>query len=208
MKRATLCLLLLAAPILSAGQTDAPVRRPEIRVGDSWTYRSTNVIALGTDEHETRVTFADDKVILTVSTRKSDGKELDASWTPEWNGVMSYSGNMFRPNSGFFRFPLRVGDAYEWSYETLLNRDRGVLNSLKWRLTVSGWDTVDVPAGKFRAIKMEAAGVGQPFDGTAPFEIRASIWYEPEVRRWVKYQYVYPTFTRSEELLRYKLTNE
>ena len=58
MKRALLALLLIAVPILSAGQSDARVVKPEIRVGDRWTYRSTNLLAQGTHEHETRVSFA------------------------------------------------------------------------------------------------------------------------------------------------------
>ena len=76
-------LLLVAVPVLGVAQSDAPVRRPEIRVGDSWTYRGTNILETGTHEYEVRVSFVDDKVILVVATRKSDGKEFDASYTLE-----------------------------------------------------------------------------------------------------------------------------
>ena len=128
MKRALLALLLIAVPILSAGQSDARVVKPEIRVGDRWTYRSTNLLAQGTHEHETRVSFADDKVILVVSTRKSDGKEFDSSWALEWNAVTSYSGFMYRPHSGILQFPLRVGDKYEVKFEVMRPRANTVEN--------------------------------------------------------------------------------
>jgi len=205
MKRAVLALLLLALPILSAGQSDAPVRRPEIRVGDSWTYRSTNYFAPGTHEHETRVSFADDRAILVVSTSKSDGKEVDSSWTREWNAVTSPSRFVFRPDSGLFRFPLRVGNQHEVKYELLRPRMSTAESSTTGSAKVVGWETVDVPAGKFRAIKVELDSTVQPVDGSRAFSRQGTFWYVPEVRRWVKFQIVTPRASISEELLEYKL---
>ena len=208
MKRAVLALLLLAFPALSAGQSDTPVPRPEIRVGDSWTYRSTNLLAPGTHDHETRVSFAGDKLILTVSTRKSDGKEFDASWTAEWNAVRSYSEFMYRPHTGTFRFPLRIGDEYKVQYELLRPRSDTVVRNTTRTVKVVGWETVDVPAGTFRAIKVVAEGLVQPLDGSNAWRQETTFWYNPEVRRWVKVQNVLPKFTASEELLAYKLNED
>lgn len=208
MNRTLLALLLVAVPILSAGQSDAPVRRPEIRVGDSWTYRSTNVLAPGTHEHETRVSFADDKVILAVSTRKSDGKEFDSSWTAAWNALTSHSGLMFRPHTGTFRFPLRIGEKHEVKYELLRPRVNTVVSLSTGTAKVVGWDTVDVPAGKFRAIKVELDTVIQPSDGSRAYQRQTTVWYVPNVRRWVKFQGVTPKVTFSEELLEYKLNED
>ncbi len=208
MTRLLAALLLATLPALSAAQTDERVVKPEIRVGDSWTYRSTNVLAPGTHEHETRVTFVDEKLVLAVSTRKGDSKEYDSSWTREWNPVTSYAGLIYRPHGGFFRFPMRPGDAYEWTYESVRPRETNVFSSTKWKAKVVGWDIVEVPAGKFRAMKVETEGATESFDGTPPFPIRAVLWYEPEVRRWVKYQFDLPKSTRTEELLRYKLNED
>lgn len=205
MSRALLALLLIAIPILSAAQSDAPVRRPEIRVGDSWTYRSTNVLAPGTYEQETRVSFTDDKVILMVSTRKSDGKEIDSSATLEWNFVTAHSGIMFRPHSGLFRFPLRIGDKYEVKYEQLRPRVNTVESATTGAVTVVGWETVEVPAGKFRAVKVELDSMVQPLDGAHVYRRQVTLWYVPDVRRWVKLQGSTPKNLFSEELLRYKL---
>lgn len=207
MSKVLLALLLFTVPILSSGQSDAPIRRPEIRVGDSWTYRSTNLLAPGTHEHETRVSFADDKLILTVSTRKSDGKEFDASWTPGWNAVRSYSEFMYRPHTGTFRFPLRIGDEYEAKYELLRPRAHTVVSTTTRTVKVVGWETVEVPAGTFRAIKVVAEGLVQPLDGSNAWRQQTTFWYNAEVRRWVKVQNVLPKFTASEELLAYKLND-
>lgn len=205
MNQTLLTLLLIAVPILCAGQSDASVPRPEIRVGDSWTYRSTNYFAPGTHEHETRVSFADDRVILVVSSSKSDGKEIDSSWTSEWNAVTSPSRFVFRPDSGLFRFPLRVGDQHEVKYELLRPRINTVESSTTGSVKVVGWETVDVPAGKFRAIRLELDSTVQPLDGSRAFQRQATFWYVPDVRRWVKFQVVTPRTRISEELLEYKL---
>ena len=208
MNRVFLALLLLALPLLSAGQSDARVVAPEIRVGDSWTYRSTNFLAPGTHEHESRVSFVDDKVILLVSTSKSDGKEFDSSWTREWNAVTSPSQTIFRPHSGLFRFPLHVGDKYEVKYELLFPRVNTVESSTTGTATVVGWETVEVPAGKFRAIKLELDTIVQPSVGPRAWRRQGTFWYVPEVRRWVKFRVVTPMLRISEELLGYKLNED
>jgi len=208
MNRALLCLLLLAVPILSAGQSDERVVKPEIRVGDSWTYRSTNVFAPGTHDIENRVSFVDAKVILVVTTSKTDGKEADSSWTPEWNSVTSHGGLMFRPNSGLFRFPLRIGDKHQVKYEMLRPRVNTAESSTTGSVTVVGWETIEVPAGKFRAIKLELESIVQPSDGLRAYQRQVTFWYVPDVRRWVKFQGSTPKNRFSEELLTYKLNED
>lgn len=204
MTRTLLALLLTVIPILSAGQSDVRIVKPEIRVGDSWTYRGTHLLGPGTQEHVSRVSYVDDKVILLVSTRKTDSKEFDSSWTSEWNAVTSYSGRMFRPHTGLFRFPLLIGDKYEAKGEWLEPRTKVIEGALTGTVRVVGWEMVEVPAGKFRAVKLESEFVIRALDGRAP-QLKGNYWYVPEVRRWVKMLVIGPGATTSEELLEYKL---
>ena len=208
MNRTLVALLLVAFPLLSAGQSDARIPRPEIRVGDSWTYRSTNILEPGTHEHETRVSFADDKVILAVSTRKSDGKEFDSAWTSEWNAVTSYTGLLYRPRTGALRFPMHVGDKYSFKFEVLPVRAAKAHNNVAGTAAVVGWETVEVPAGKFRAMRVDVEAIYQRTDGSGSSPMQGSLWYVPEVRRWVKLQSVTPGRSLSEELLAYKLNED
>ncbi len=208
MNRIVLGLLLASIPALSAGQSDARVVKPEIRVGDSWTYRSTNFVAPGTHEHESRVSFVNDKLILMVSTNTKDGTEVDSSWTPEWNAVTSHSGFMFRPHSGAFRFPLRIGDQHEVKYDLLRPRESAAMSSTTGTATVVGWETVEVPAGKFRAVRVKLESVVQPSDRSRAYQRNGSFWYVPEVRRWVKLEVITPRQMVSEELLSYKLNED
>ena len=204
MKRGLIAFLVAAIPVVSAGQSDTRIVKPEIRVGDSWTYRGVNLLGPGTQDHVSRVSYVDDKVILLVSTRKSDGKEFDSSWTSEWNAVTSYSGRMFRPHTGLFRFPLHIGDKHNSKLEWLEPRQKSIEGILTGAVSIVGWESVEVPAGKFRAIRMESDFVVRSPDGRAP-QFKATYWYVPEVRRWVRMQVVGPAATTSEELLDYKL---
>lgn len=205
MKQAVLALLLSAVCNLSAGQSVERIVKPEIRAGDRWTYRGTNVIATGSHEYEHRVSFTDDKVILLVSTRKSDEKEFDSSWTSKWNAVTSYTGSYFRPHTGFLRFPLRIGDIHELKYEFLRPRVNTVLAIATGTSKVIGWDMVKVPAGTFRTMKVEFEVAVKALDGSWAYEAQGTIWYDPEIRRWVKFQTISPNAKSSEEMLAYKL---
>lgn len=205
MKQILAVLSLVAITGQSAAQPDTRVVKPEIRVGDSWTYRGTNILGPGTQVHESRVSFVDDKLILVVSTRKSDGKEFDSSWTSEWNAVTAHSGNMYRPHTGFFRFPLHVGDKYQLKYEQFRPRETDRINQSAGSAVVVGWETIEVPAGKFRAMRIEADMVTVPSGGGKAAQLKGVIWYSPEVRRWVKFQFVGGNAMLAEELLEYKL---
>ena len=207
MGRTYIALLLFTAPILCAGQSEPRVVKPEIRVGDSWTYRGTNALAPGTHEYENRVTFVSENVILLVTARKGDSKEVDSTWTPEWNALTSHAGYMFRPSTGMFRFPLRVGDKYELKFEFLRPRVDSVESSTTGSATVVGWETVEVPAGKFRAIRLEVDTLVQPLDASRAYPRRITFWYVPDVRRWVKLQVFTPSVRSEEELLEYKLSD-
>jgi len=201
--------LLLAFAVLPAfAQDPARVVKPEIRVGDSWTYRTTNLLGPGTQEQTLRVGFVDAKTLLVVSTTKGEGKEYDSSWTPEWNAVTAQSGMMFRPNSGLLRFPLRLGDKHEVNYELLRPRANIPESATSGTSTVAGWETIEVPAGKFRAVRIELDTMVRSAEAARAFPRRATFWYVPEVRRWVKFQVTTPKFTGVEELIEYKLNED
>lgn len=197
--------ILLLVPVLSHGQGDAPVPRPHVEAGDSWTYRAENVLGQGKDEHETVIHRADGKVLHVVSTRKSDGKEIDSIWTADWNAMTSYTGFIYRPNTGIYRYPMRAGDRHTTEFQVMRPRVNTLMFHAKMTVTVVGWETVEVPAGKFRALKVDASGTWQLADGSGAFLQQITIWYAPEVRRWVKLEGRNPKGFLYEELISYKL---
>jgi len=185
--------LFAAFPALCAAQADAPVPRPELKIADSWTYRR---IDLWTNKQTgffiTRVTFANERAIQTIS--QGGRGEIDATWTAEWNAVSSPDDGIFEPHSGLLKFPLQVGATYKVVYD--LKRPRqGPFHVKHDRMAkVMGWEEVEVPAGKFRALKVEIEGTYQRVDTSISGTAKNVIWYVPEVKRWVKWTYEDATF--------------
>lgn len=152
------------------------------------------------------VNFVNDSTILATSTRKSDGKEVDSTWTRDWNAVSSYTGFIYRPSAGYFQFPLNIGQKFTFKFEVLRPRTDVVLSHLETSSEVLGWEEVEVPAGKFRALEIETRQGGRQADGKQAAERTIRFWYAPEVRRWVKIVSSAQNLqTISEELLEFKL---
>lgn len=205
MLRRFFVILLLIFSVPGVGQDPERVIKPVIEVGDRWTYRGVNILGAGSEDYEIEVASVHDDLIQVVCTRRSDGKEFDGTYTSEWSMTSSCSGFVNRPPGRMLRFPLRVGDSYPVEYSTQRVREFKYTQEVEGKVTIKGWEQVVVPAGRFRALKVEAeTRVSQP--GGTWLARTATFWYSPEVRRTVK------TLSRalggdtfSEELLAYKL---
>ena len=179
--------LFSAFPAPCAAQADAAVPRPEVKIGDSWTYRR---IDLQTNKPTgfslLRVTFANERAIQT--TNHSGRKEqVDATWTAEWNAVSSAGDSIFEPHSGLLKFPLQAGATYKVVYD-MKRPQKGAFQVKHDRTArVVGWEEVEVSAGKFRALKIEIEGTYQRVDKSISGTAKTVIWYVPEVKRWVKW---------------------
>jgi hypothetical protein len=184
------------------------VVKPEIRKGDRWTYRSVNLPGPGTHEIESLVTFSDGRTILMVHTFKGNDREMDSSWTAEWNAVKPLGEIVFRPDSGVFRFPMRVGDRYSVNYDLMRPARSEVDSTTTGTVAVVGWEEVEVPAGRFRALRLEMDSLVRPAARPKGFQRKATYWYAPDVRRWVKSHITTPQLDASEELLSYKLNED
>ncbi|HVJ13211.1 MAG TPA: hypothetical protein VNC62_16680, partial [Burkholderiales bacterium] len=70
---------------------------------------------------------------------------------------------------------------------------------------VVGWEEIEVPAGKFRALKVHAEGTYQRLDRPNAGWARNTFWYVPTVKRWVKSLYQDPSLEIVEELYFYRV---
>lgn len=178
--------LFLIWPALCAAQADAPVARPDVKVGDRWTYQRMDYETnRARGKYEMRVVFAERGVIQVVSTQRGKEGEVDTTYTSEWNAV-TIPGRVFNPHTGWFRFPLRVGATYNVAFEVILPK-KGANSRNERQVRVVGWEEVVVPAGKFRALKVISEGHYQRLDNTfLSGTSRNVISYVPEIRRWAK----------------------
>ena len=177
--------LLFLLPALCAAQGEAPLPRPEVKVGDRWSYQRVDYdTGRVFGKYVLEVVFAERGVIHVVTTRTKKMEEGDNTFTADWNAV-STDGRVFNPHTGLLRFPLRVGDSYGTQFETALLKKGGRASNDR-QVKVVGWEDVEVPAGKFRALKIVAEGSFQRLDNVSSGTSRNVIWYVPAVRRWVK----------------------
>lgn len=166
-----------------------PVPKPDVKAGDSWAYRQT-VFAGNVSKPvklEVRVSFVSADAIVTVD-RVGDGPENDSQYTSEWNPISLSFGAVFDRPYQMFKFPMRVGDTYPYSYETSW-RGSPARSRSEGSSKVVGWEEVVVPAGKFRALKIESRGTFQRLDTRGGSNQRLDLWYVPEIRRFVKSHY-------------------
>ena len=197
--------LALVLPPAAAAQDPERIVKPEIRKGDSWTYRSNGIIGPGIDTYEIRVERSEGNTILVVATRKSDAKEFDATFTTDWSTVVGVSGLIMSPPPAFLAFPMSIGDARSISYTASRPRTDSPPTQYKNEVRVVGWEEVTVPAGQFRAMKVAVEGEFFPPPARNSAKMRITYWYVPDVRRWVKVQLDFPNVSAGEELLEYKL---
>lgn len=189
MRAALLALLACAAAV--AGADPGSVERPDIRPGDRWTYRfsraGANVKHPKVRVYELVVTFVGPKGVQSVQTGP-EGKQVDTTWTPEWNVVNDLRSGSFYPDSGVFRFPLRPGATYSSTYEVV--RPKADTTDAKYTLEVRvvGWESVTVPAGTFHALRVEATGTSRRLDRVTRHAgtVHYVYWYVPQVKRWAK----------------------
>ena len=184
-RRAALAALFVCGSCLAQG--DKPVARPEVKLDDRWVYRNTNVRRKPPAViYELRVSFVDSRAIHAVIERQGGRKDTDATWTRDWNAVNAVDEGVFEV---IFQFPLSTGQQYPAMWEVRRPRAGEFHVRHERKVTVMGWEDVEVPAGKFRALKIQADGYFKRFDRVASDEARNTYWYVPQVKRWVKHVY-------------------
>lgn len=108
-------------------------------------------------------------------------------------------------------FPFNMGKEWKDEYS---GRQMGVellslVESYDEVFTILGWDTLEVRAGKFRAIKLEYRHIttySPSRYATVPFERKSIFWYSPDVKYFIKCQYdkSYPAKIKDWELASFK----
>ncbi|MFI3185105.1 MAG: carboxypeptidase regulatory-like domain-containing protein [Methylococcaceae bacterium] len=165
---------------------------PIHKQGDSYTLESIN-LDNGTHNSTTerKVVLANaEKVVVesrNVASKSAAVRQLE--FTPEWNVVATRnadgSGLNYSPPLKYYEFPLTPGKTWQQtSIET--NTKTGATREHTLSATVVDWETVTVPAGTFRSVKVTIQTelldrtTGQKTTGTD------TSWYVPEVRRSVR----------------------
>lgn len=217
MKALLLQFLLISAAVAAPIET---INAPVVKAGDGWTYRITTEKTTSTpawnQTHDvlkvTRVTSS--SIYVTVHQDGSTQAPKELFFGSDWSRARDVDGQETVVNKPL-SFPLTVGKAWKLEY-TDEHPSNNQHKSEKWteQFTVIGYEQVEVPAGKFQALKIECEGhwtaeiapgktvvqgaqtnaggvsmstqVANTAAGTKSGRTYKAFWYVPAVKRWVK----------------------
>lgn len=216
--RATGATIAIAITIAAAAPAADTVPQPAVHAGDTWSYRTTDErrpsVWKQSHSESTVVRSSPTSVLLRNSEVGSPNPPAEILVNPDWSRFRSIGGKetvVYRP----LTFPLGVGKTWDLDFtddhpaNTAHKTERRELH-----YHVVGWEEVEVPAGKFKALKIEADGswsgevapkvaatvttqAGAEGSTTAAQTVNvtartvsgrlyAAVWYAPETRRPVK----------------------
>jgi hypothetical protein len=215
-KKTAALLFAFSMPALAMAQS---ITAPTLKEGDTWTYLDT-VETGPTGWRQThdeitvqRVTDAHIYISSKQAGSPSDGHEVIVD--ADWSRAREISGNEVVVNRPL-AFPLQTGKTWKVEYTEPHPSANPKFSSATWttKYKVVGYEDVEVPAGKFHAVKIEAEGDWhgelapsntvvqaartQPGQTTLVTQARRvtpeatagstykAFWYAPEVGRWVK----------------------
>jgi hypothetical protein len=213
-KKTAALLIACGMPVMAMAQ---PTAAPALKAGDTWTYIDT-VETGPTGWHQTHDAITMQRVTdshLYISSKPvgsgTDGREVIVN--ADWSRVREISGSEVVVNRPL-AFPLEAGKT--WNIQYTEPHPNAKLKSATWttKYKVVGYEDVEVPAGKFHALKIEAEGdwrgelaplntvvqAAQTQQGQTTLVTQArqvtpeatagrtykAFWYAPEVGRWVK----------------------
>ena len=183
--RALLATTLIAAALPAIAQVAAPA----LRAGDTWTYRMVDNYNKQVAGDWTREVVGTATGGIRVETR-AGGATSEAVFRAPGELASGVLGDRARgtmePALQLAPFPLTEGRS--WSQRVV--RTDPVTKERREMLVqgrVHGWETVRVPAGEFKAIKLERTMHLGDYDAFRGITVRTETeWYAPDVRGPVK----------------------
>ena len=143
-------------------------RETQVKPGDTWTYQTTieqtaNQMTQNssqwTEKHSeiTVIRAGSSSILVSNKERGSKLPPVEKMAGSDWSLYRSINGEETVVNQPL-NFPLEQGKS--WKLKFIENRPNNQLKYLENQLnyTIVGWEEVTVPAGKFKALKIEADG--------------------------------------------------
>lgn len=192
------------------------VPAPHLAVDDTWTFHHTAQDKAGWHDSRAMLTVrrvSADEIVVATKPAGSDLPAVEKMFRADWSRERSVNGRETVVNQPL-AFPLRVGKTWEIDYtENNPNRQHASEHFVH-PYKVTGWEDVTVPAGTFRALKIESEGewsavvapalgtlAGSRVDASGATTVMQSqrttphtvsgrmykaFWYVPAVKIWVK----------------------
>ena len=200
--------VILCCAMLSQSIWAQPVERPLWSVGDTWTYRNTQLPHWSSSrtvvsQFAMRVDRVNSDHYVLFRTEMDEQGNVTAEpvrqrWSPGLNRLSYMQADKKWQEFFRYKWPMQPGE--EWKAPYI-----GSDYNTEWTVEATRWEDVTVPAGTFRALRIE---LSRTEAGGRRAVKREWHWYSPEVKRDVRFEekgattsYVYNH--RVEELIRY-----
>lgn len=146
---------------------------PAWNIGDKWILgASVTIMVENADESTYTVKYSTPGGESVLVYEKSS---LNRLYSVEKDRRIPYEGR----NRTLLNFPLEIGKSWKDKYDKYFEV-----------FTVMGWEEIEVPAGKYKALKLEyKQGTGEEKAGRTSKEGKAWYWYSPDVKYMVKCLY-------------------
>jgi hypothetical protein len=183
------CGLMISAVILgafaSAVFAQAPVERPELTPGDSWSYTTSDAVNGQVSNFVREFVERQEKSYVFKSSGTNDQDVSARSTTISFDLNRQRTINGEASDSGWFRFPLVPGK--KWQNKELWINARGRNGYDEMNYLVVGNEKIAVPAGTFNTLKITGEGRWNNLDSRNSDMVEIEIWYSPELKAMVKF---------------------
>ena len=207
-KMVLLVLLILFLPSLVFAQEK--IEAPAWNVGDKWVFTAGAMEIVNADQKSYTLKFSDDICILErqgLNVIILDKSTMNRIYVLEGNKPKKYT----RGRAKILNFPIFVGKKWESAFSgTALYGLAGSLRETcdeNESFKILGWEDIDVPAGKFKTVKMEyvRATVRCTYAPALDVKRQTFYWYSPEAKYFAKAKYDFSSeIVKDWELISFK----
>lgn len=197
--------LLLAASSHSWAQKAELPTPADFRVGDTWEWRQLDNYTKVEEGRPTRTVVDQGGVLMFYGMSPGAGATVEPRQMPISASLIGPSEtNGGPPGKPWRSWPLEVGK--KWPYVANFARTDGSTSYTEQDAEVTAYEDVTVPAGTFKAFRIEHKGWWRNSRGNSG-RARVTYWYAPEVKADVKIVYDDGWSKLTRELTSYKLGN-
>ena len=196
---AILAFTLFTASMVRAGDLD-PVNQPTFLEGDSWTFAYTETHNGNTKKNdivETVERLQGDKMLISIKNPAYNTPAEERLIPVDWHRERSVNGVLTIVNRPM-DFPLTIGKTWRVVYTEDNPNPHHKNETYQENYKVVGWQNIKVPAGTYKALKIEDNGIwtaetNPSILDTSPTTVKKftgivhrEFYYVPSVKCWVK----------------------
>ncbi len=163
------------------------------KVGDTWTYVVLDPFSKAQTSEFVVTTTSFDTAQIKSEVKTSSGQTA-ISITDREGRLVTDTQRTYMPPKQTLSYPLEVGKT--WEYSATFPYARCGTSKIDIKAEVVGWETVTVPAGTYRALRVKHAGYWNNCLGSDKH--RETYWYVPALKTHVRVETVWGTLGGSD----------